>query len=123
MLVFPATHVAKLAATTAPVFLVLFSGAVRWIKAKLVEGLTAYLAIQHLQKQTFLNFKMALKIYKLPDMMRFCIIWCCVLLQLNCIVITNLKQIKEGQRIRSIISIKIEQNVLSGYLMLPFTGT
>lgn len=51
MLVFPPTHVAKLAATTAPVFLVLFRGALRWFKAKLVERLTAYLAIQHLQKK------------------------------------------------------------------------
>lgn len=51
MLVFPPAHMAKLAAATAPVFLVLLSGALRWFKAKLVEGLTAYLAKQHLQKE------------------------------------------------------------------------
>ena len=54
-LVLPAAHMAKLAATAAPVLLVLFRRAVSWIKAELVEGLTAYLAIQHLQKEISQN--------------------------------------------------------------------
>lgn len=48
LFVFPTTHMAKLAATTAPVLLILFRGALCLVKAKLVERLTAYLAVQHL---------------------------------------------------------------------------
>lgn len=50
VLVFSATHMTELAAAAAPVFLVLVRGPLCWFKAKHVERLTAYLAMQHLQK-------------------------------------------------------------------------